>query len=274
VVDGVSLALAEGEVLGILGESGSGKTMTTLSVLGLVAGRPGVVAGDIRLRDGATTHSLLDGLSSVVRARGDGPVRKDDRKWQRMVHRRMRPLWGRVATAVFQNPRQSLDPLMSVGAQLSESVRVAEPSLAKPDVRRRALEWLERVHMNDPARVFASYPHELSGGMCQRAMIAIALACQPRLLIADEPTTGLDSTVRAEIVALFRELMADRRRSMLYISHDIREVLHLADRVIVMRHGRVLETARAADLRDGVGVRAEYTASLLAASGLAVGDAA
>ncbi len=272
VVDGVTLELAEGEVLGILGESGSGKTMTTLSVLGLVAGRPGIVGGEIRLHDGTSTHALLEALPTVLRRRDDGPVRKDDRRWQRLVHRRMRPLWGRVATAVFQNPRQSLDPLMSIGEQLTESVRVAEPTLAKTEVRRRALEWLERVHMNDPARVFASYPHELSGGMCQRAMIAIALACQPRLLIADEPTTGLDSTVRAEIVALFRELMADRRRSMLYISHDIREVLHLADRVIVMRHGRVLETASSAALRDGIGTRAEYTASLLAASGLAVGQ--
>jgi ABC-type dipeptide/oligopeptide/nickel transport system ATPase component len=272
VVDGVDVELAEGEVLGILGESGSGKTMTTMAVLGLVAGRPGVVSGEIELRDGSSTHRLLEGLDKVVRVRPGAPVRKDDRRWQRMVHRRMRPLWGRVVTAVFQNPRQSLDPLMSVGTQVEEAVRVAEPSLAAGDVRRRAIEWLERVHMNDPERVFRSHPHELSGGMCQRAMIAIALACRPRLLIADEPTTGLDSTVRAEIVALFRELMADRRRSMLYISHDVREVLHLADRVIVMRHGRVLETAASTELRDGVGRRAEYTASLLSAAGLVVGQ--
>lgn len=272
VVDGIDFEVGEGEVLGILGESGSGKTMSTLAVLGLVAGRPGVMGGEIRVRDGETTLSLLDGLDTVIHARPGRPPRKDDRRWRRIVHRRMRPLWGRLMTAVFQNPRQSLDPLMTVGAQVEEAVRVAEPGVDAATARKRSLAWLERVHMNEPERVYASYPHELSGGMCQRAMIAVALGCQPRLLIADEPTTGLDTTVRAEIVGLFRELLADRRRSMLYISHDIREVLSLADRVIVMRHGRIVEAATARDLREGTGRRAPYTASLLAAAELPTGE--
>jgi ABC-type dipeptide/oligopeptide/nickel transport system ATPase component len=169
---------------------------------------------------------------------------------------------------VFQNPRHSLDPLMTIGAQVEESIALAEPDFDKTKRREAAIEWLDKVQMNQPVRVHGSYAHELSGGMCQRAMIAVALARQPQLLVADEPTTGLDTTVRAEIVGLFKDLLADRRRSMLYISHDIREVLHLSDRVIIMRHGQIVEEATAADLRDGVGERQAYTASLLAAAEL------
>lgn len=268
VVNGISFHVDEGEVLGILGESGSGKTVSTLAALGLVGGNPGVVSGSVVLRDGATEHQLLAGLDRVIKQREGRPIRKNTRRWQRMVHKRMRPLWGRMMTAVFQNPRHSLDPLMTIGAQVEESIALAEPSFDKARRREAAIEWLDKVQMNEPVRVHASYAHELSGGMCQRAMIAVALARQPRLLVADEPTTGLDTTVRAEIVGLFKDLLADRRRSMLYISHDIREVLHLSDRVIIMRHGRIVEEATAADLRDGVGERQPYTAFLLDAAEL------
>jgi peptide/nickel transport system ATP-binding protein len=278
VVDGVSFSLAPGEVLGILGESGSGKTMSTLAILGLVGGRPGVMAGRIRLSpDGGPPVDLLEGLSSTLRASADaagvresppGTYEKRHRRWSKLVARRMKPLWGSAMTAVFQNPRHALDPLVTVGAQVEESVRLAVPGLDRGARRAKAIEWLAKVQMNQPARVYASYAHELSGNMCQRAMIAVALARQPRLLVADEPTTGLDTTVRAEIVALFKELLADRRRSMLYISHDIREVLYLADRIIVMRHGRVLETVSSAEVKAGEGVRDPYTASLLLAADL------
>lgn len=275
VVDGVSWHLDAGEVLGILGESGSGKTLSTLAVLGLVPGRPGVVSGHIHARTEAGEVDLLAELPSVVGGGNDGvPFQKDDRRWQRIVNRTMKPHWGRFATAVFQNPKQSLDPLMSIGRQLDESVALAHPELDRAAVRARSLDWLRRVQLHDPQRVAASFAHELSGGMCQRAMIAVALAREPQLLIADEPTTGLDTTVRAEIVGLFRTLLQDRRRSMLYISHDIREVLFLADRVIVMRHGQVLEETTADDLRLGRGRRHPYTASLLTAADLPVGEAA
>lgn len=274
VVDGVGFTLGSGEVLGILGESGSGKTMSTLAVLGLIGGRPGVVGGRITWHDEAGPVELLGGLPAVLRARAGQPLHKNDRRWSKLVARRMRPLWGRAMTAVFQNPRHALDPLMTVGVQVEESVRLAHPELDRGQVRAKAVEWLAKVQMNQPERVHRSYAHELSGGMCQRAMIAVALARQPRLLVADEPTTGLDTTVRAEIVALFKELLADRRRSMLYISHDIREVLYLADRIIVMRHGRVVETVSSAAVKAGQGVRHPYTASLLAAAELPQGEAA
>ena len=275
VVDGVSFSVGEGEVLGILGESGSGKTMSTLAVLGLVHGRPGVVGGQIELRLGEERHALLDGLPEMLSPGSvAGSVRKDDRRWERHVHRRMRGIWGRGMTAVFQNPKHSLDPLMTIGRQLEESVRLSEPFLRPDAAGTRAIDWLAKVKLTDPARVHRSYAHELSGGMCQRAMIAIAIARLPQLLIADEPTTGLDTTVRAEIVELFRDLMHDRQRAMLYISHDIREVLYLADRVMVMRQGRIVEEASASDLERGVGRRHPYTATLLQAADLPVGEAA
>lgn len=268
VVNGISFHVDEGEVLGILGESGSGKTVSTLAAMGLVGGAPGVVGGRVELREGETVHQLLEGLDGVVKQREGRPIRKNIRRWRRMVHKRMRPLWGRMMTAVFQNPRHSLDPLMTVGAQVEESIALAQPDLDKTQRTEKAVEWLDKVQMNQPRRVHRSFAHELSGGMCQRAMIAVALAREPRLLVADEPTTGLDTTVRAEIVGLFKDLLADRRRSMLYISHDIREVLHLSDRVIIMRHGKIVEEATAAELRDGIGERDPYTASLLAAAEL------
>ncbi|MFN3202137.1 MAG: ABC transporter ATP-binding protein [Bradymonadia bacterium] len=266
VVDHVGFEVRPGEVLGILGESGSGKTMTTLSVLGLVAGLPGVMGGQITFDGGNGPIQLLKGLQSVIKS--GQPPRKNSRRWQRMVHRRMKPLWGHKMTAVFQNPRQSLDPLMTVGDQVAEAVSVSASGLSKEERRLRALSWLERVQMPDPQRVYRAYPHELSGGMCQRAMIAVAMACTPLLLVADEPTTGLDATVRAEIVELFKDLLADRQGSMLYISHDIREVLYLADRVIVMKSGQVVERASTDDLRHHRGTRHPYTASLLAAADL------
>lgn len=273
IVDGISFSVRSGEVLGILGESGSGKTISTMAVLGLIAGAPGVVSGEITMKDGEREIALLDGLAGLVEQREQRPVRKDVRRWDKLIHRRMRPLWGRVVTAVFQNPRQSLDPLMTVGEQLDESVALAEPGRSKEEVRQVSHGWLDRVQLNDPMRVYDAYPHELSGGMCQRAMIAIAMARKPKLLIADEPTTGLDTTVRAEIVELFKDLLRSRGgvaagRSVIYISHDVREVLHLADRVIVMKGGHILETATPQQLRYGLGERHEYTAFLLDAADL------
>ncbi len=273
VVDNVSFEVEPGDVLGILGESGSGKTLSTLAALGLVPGRPGVMAGRIELNIDGQHHELLAELPGVVRTRR-GVTEKDDRRWQRIVQKQMRPLWGHAMTAVFQNPKQSLDPIMTIGRQLDESVRLAEPELQSTAVHTRSLEWLARVKLHNPTRVHSSYAHELSGGMCQRAMIAIALARKPRLLIADEPTTGLDTTVRQEIVELFHELLVAERRAMIYISHDIREVLFLARNVIVMRAGHIVERATADTLRLGQGKRHEYTATLLHAADLPVGEVA
>lgn len=284
VVDQVNFAVAPGEVLGVLGESGSGKTMSTLAILGLVNGYPGVMGGEITLRDHAGDHHLLEDLGRFIyhNQKRDLPEKRA-RAWQKRRGRQMRSLWGSSVTAIFQNPRRSLDPLMTIGAQVLESIQARRNSsrpqnqdhqspsrseLSEQDPKSEALSWLERVRMVNPSRVFYSYPHELSGGMCQRAMIAVALACKPRLLIADEPTTGLDATVRAQVVHLLQELIEEERCAMIYITHDIREMLYLADRVIVMRHGVVLESVSKHDLQTRSHERAEYTQILLSAAGI------
>lgn len=277
VVDEVSFSVSPGEVLGILGESGSGKTMSTQALLGLIDGYPGVMGGQIDLTFQGERHSLLSELPHFLFERR-GQLEKQERGWRKHRFKAMASLWGRGATAIFQNPRRSLDPLMTVGQQVLESITAREAH--KPDDTKlnkeaqsiEALEWLERVKMVNPKRVFGSYPHELSGGMCQRAMIAVALACKPSVLIADEPTTGLDATVRAQVVHLLQDLIRDERCAMLYITHDIREMLYLADRVIVMRHGKVLERVSTEDLKDRSSERHPYTRTLLEAAGMIGGD--
>ena len=270
VVDGVSFSVEPGEVLGILGESGSGKTMSTQAILGLIDGYPGVMGGEIELKLKGEIHSLLRALPEYLFTK-KSKLEKHERAWRKHRYTEMKDLWGRGVTAIFQNPRRSLDPLMTVGQQVLESITSRSPELSKEECSREALTWLERVQMVNPSRVYSSYPHELSGGMCQRAMIAVALACKPSVLIADEPTTGLDATVRAQVVQLLQELIKDERCAMLYITHDIREMLYLADRVIIMRHGEVLERVTTQQLREEAHQRHEYTRTLLEAAGM-IGD--
>lgn len=268
VVDGISLEVRPGEVLGILGESGSGKTMTTMALLGLIDGYPGVVDGQILVATEQGQTDLLSGPRTALRGSGE-EIQKSQRRWTRETRKTMSSYWGHFVTAIFQHPRASLDPLDTVGRQVDESVRLANPDFSRAQTRVKTMEWLNEVQLTDPERVASSYPHELSGGMCQRAMIAVAIAREPKLLIADEPTTGLDSTVRAEIVELFRALLKKHGRSMMYISHDIREVLYLSDRVIVMRHGQIVESVSAQDLHMGIGARHPYTEVLMSASEIA-----
>lgn len=273
VVDKVSFSVAPGEVLGILGESGSGKTMSTQAILGLIGGYPGVMGGQINLNFKEKTYNLLSELPHYI-AEKRGRAEKNERAWRKHRYAQMKKLWGRAITSIFQNPRRSLDPLMTVGQQVKESIQARESHLeanhrlSEEAQTEEALNWLAKVQMVDPARVFNSYPHELSGGMCQRAMIAVALACKPSVLVADEPTTGLDATVRAQIVHLLQDLIKEEQCAMLYITHDIREMLYLADRVIVMRHGQVLEQVNADDLKDHADQRHEYTQVLLEAAGM------
>jgi len=277
VVDQVSFSVRPGEVLGILGESGSGKTMSTQAILGLIDGYPGIMGGEITLDDHGESHQLLQHLPDYLYPHHKtGQIEKRSRAWHKYSMQQMKSLWGGSVTAIFQNPRLSLDPLMMVGKQVMESINArhqrtqsrGSKDAGSVDPRQEAISWLTRVQMPNPARVFSSYPHELSGGMCQRAMIAVALACKPKLLIADEPTTGLDATVRAEVVKLLQELLKTERCAMLYITHDIREMLYLADRVIVMRHGSILESVNKEVLRTHPQERTAYTQTLLSAAGI------
>ena len=230
-VRGVSFSLGR-ERLGIVGESGSGKTMTGRALLRLIR-PPGRIEADAMLFDG---HDLMAAS-----------------EWQ------MRGLRGRRIAMVMQDPKFSLNPVMTVGAQLTEGLRQRD-RLGASDARARAVAALEAVQIRDANRVMAAYPHELSGGMGQRVMIAMMLIPEPDLLIADEPTSALDVTVQAEVLSILDGLVRDRGMGLIFISHDLRLVARFCDRVLVMYKGRVVEELAAGDL---MAARHPYTRGLL-----------
>lgn len=232
-VNGVSLSVRTGEVYALVGESGSGKSVSMLSVMGLVPTPPAVVSGSIRF----SGRELL-GIS----------------------RREMSAIRGRDIGMVFQDPMSSLNPVHAIGRQIAESLRL-HTSMSRKVARERAIDLLARVGIPNPRRRAGDYPHEFSGGMRQRVMIAIALACNPRLLIADEPTTALDVTVQRQIVALVKELQAERGMSVIWITHDLGVVAEIADRVAVMYGGRIMEHAESRDLYADA--RNPYTSGLL-----------
>ena len=262
-VDGVSLAAARGETLGVVGESGSGKTVTALSAAGLVTGSPGVIDGRVHF----ATRNLLDGLERYVHTEErDGrimAVQKDERGWRRHARKLMAGVRGKEIAMIFQNPRAALNPYATVGAQLVETIRLHTSYKGKKEAKERALHWLERVRIDSPRLRFDNHPFGLSGGMCQRAMIAMALSAEPSLLIADEPTTGLDATIQSRIVELLGELKRETGITTLLISHDIGVIRRLSDRVAVMYAGTVVEIGPAARVLQPNGTH-PYTAALLA----------
>ena len=237
VVDEVSFEIGRGKIVGLVGESGCGKTVSSLAILRLLATPPAhIVSGSIRF-DG---RELLDA-----------------------DFHEMRQIRGRDIAMVFQDPLASLDPTFTIGSQIAEAMRLHE-KLSRKAARARAVELLQSVHIPDPARRLSAYPHQLSGGMRQRVMIAMALSCYPRLLIADEPTTALDVTIQAQIVELLHELCESQDLSVLFVTHDLALISELSDEIAVMYAGEVVEQAPTADLFARP--RHPYTAALLAAS--------
>jgi len=232
-VEAATFDVRRGEVLAVVGESGSGKSVSSMAVLGLLPANA-TVSGSIRLDDDELVGRSEAGFRQV---RGD-----------------------RVAM-IFQDPTAALDPVFTVGYQIEEAVRRHDGSLTRAAVRARAVELAASVEIPDPASRLRMYPHQLSGGQCQRVMIAMALASDPDLLIADEPTTALDVTVQAEVLDVLRRLQAGSGTSILLITHDMGVVADLADRVVVMRSGRVVETGDVGDLFASP--TAEYTRDLL-----------
>ena len=268
-VDGVSLQVAPGETLGIVGESGSGKSVTALSAAGLVSAAPGVISGRIELRSSRVRRNLLDGLERYVRVeQQDGRVTavdKDHRGWRRHAEASMAGVRGKEIAMIFQNPRSSLNPYSTIGRQLVETIRLHTSRKGESEAKELALHWLERVRIDSPRLRFDNFPFGMSGGMCQRAMLAMALCAEPSLLIADEPTTGLDATIQSRIVELLAELKAGTGIATLLISHDISVIQRLADRVAVMYGGTVMESGRATQLlAPQAQARHPYTAALLA----------
>jgi peptide/nickel transport system permease protein len=220
VVKGVSLSIRAGETLGLVGESGSGKTQTAFAILGVLPAEATVARGSIRLEG----RELL-GLSE----------------------RELRALRGRSIAYIPQEPMSNLDPSFTVGAQLVEGIR-ASAKMSKKDARERVLALLKRVGIQDPVLTFNSYPHQISGGMAQRVLIAGAVASRPKLLIADEPTTALDVTVQAEILDLLRDLQAELDMAVLLVTHNFGVVADICDRIAVMQDGRVVESGTTLDI--------------------------
>ncbi|MCW2306887.1 ABC transporter ATP-binding protein [Rhodobium gokarnense] len=232
-VDGLSLAVEAGQVLAIVGESGCGKSVTAMSILGL----------------------LPEEIS-----RADGTIRFEGRDLLKLDERAMQKIRGKAVSMVFQEPMTSLNPVLTVGRQIGETLRLHE-GLGRRAVEARALEMLRLVGIPEPERRLKQYPHELSGGMRQRVMIAMALACNPRLLIADEPTTALDVTVQAQILDLMRDLIGRTGTGMVLITHDFGVVAEMAQRVVVMYAGRKVEEAPVRELFAAP--RHPYTRALL-----------
>ena len=218
-VDGVSFDIPKGATVGVVGESGCGKSVTSLSLMQLVQGPRGqIVGGNIRFNMGDKAYDIA-----------------------KMPLAEMRKIRGEQIAMIFQEPMTSLNPVFKIGYQMDEMVLLHKPNCTKEMAKARSLEMLELVGIAAPERVYDCYPHELSGGMRQRVMIAIALSCNPRLIIADEPTTALDVTIQAQILDLLRDIKTKIDGSIMLITHDLGVIAEMADYVVVMYAGRVIE---------------------------------
>ncbi|MFQ5457504.1 MAG: ABC transporter ATP-binding protein [Myxococcota bacterium] len=233
-VDGVSLQVRPGETLGIVGESGCGKSVTALSILRLVPSPPGRIAG--------------------------GEIRFEGRDVLNLPPPEMRKIRGNQISMIFQEPMTSLNPVFTVGSQISEAIELHQ-ALSKTEVKEKVLESLDLVGIPNPSERVKDYPHQLSGGMRQRVMIAMALSCSPKLLIADEPTTALDVTIQAQILDLIDRLKEEMGMSVLLITHDLGIIAEVAGRVAVMYAGRVVETCGVNEIFEQP--RHPYTVGLL-----------
>ena len=212
-LDGITFAITAGEILGVVGESGAGKSLTGAAIIGLLE-PPGRIAG--------------------------GEIRLDDQRIDNLPAERMRRLRGKQIGAIFQDPLTTLNPLYTVGRQLIETMRTHLP-ISEAEARRRAIGWLDRIGIPASSRRIDAYPHEFSGGMRQRVVIALALCAEPRLVIADEPTTALDVSIQAQIIELLKALTREHDTAVMLITHDMGVIAETADRVAVMYAGRIAE---------------------------------
>ena len=235
VVYDFDLELKAGEIVGLVGESGSGKSMSALAIAGLLSRRDMHKKGQI----------LFDGLDLLTCERS-----------------KLRKIQGNEISMIFQEPMTSLNPVKRIGWQIEEALRI-HTELNKEERYQKAIEMMKEVELPDPERLYRQYPHELSGGMRQRVMIAAAMICNPRILIADEPTTALDVTIQAQIVELLKRMNREKQTSILFISHDLSLVKQLCERVLVMKGGYIVETGLTQEVFAHP--KEEYTQRLIAA---------
>ena len=235
-VRGVSFSVGKGEILGIVGESGSGKSVTSMSILRLLA-------DTARIKDGSILFEGED-LTKVSK-------------------KKLREIRGNKISMIFQDPMSSLNPLIPVGKQVSEMIKIHHPKMGKEERKAQVMELFAKVRIPEPEKRYHSFPHEFSGGMRQRVMIAMALANKPELLIADEPTTALDVTIQAQIVELLKRMNREKNTTILFISHDLSLVRQLCRRVLVMQGGYVVESGKTEEVF--LNPKEEYTRKLIAA---------
>ena len=222
-VDGLDLDIPKGKIIGLVGESGCGKSMTAKSIMGLLK-YPGRVAG--------------------------GSIRFEDQDLTRLSDKELRKICGNDISMIFQEPMTSLNPVLKVGRQVRETLLVHNPAMSKAEAKQRVVEMFQRVGIPEAEKRYDCYPHELSGGMRQRVMIAMAMVCKPKLLIADEPTTALDVTIEAQILRLMKELRDETGMSVLIITHNMGVVAEICDYVYVMYAGKIMEQAETFELFD------------------------
>ena len=235
-LENIDIEVKKGETVGIVGESGSGKSVLSFAILR-------ILDDAARVRSGSISFAGMDMLGASERG--------------------LEEIRGREISMIFQNPRTALNPIRRIGRQI-EDVLATHTSTLRADMKKKAIEALTRVRIPDPERRYGAYPFELSGGQCQRVMIALALACNPQLLIADEPTTGLDVTTQAAILSLISELARERKMATILITHDLAMASEYCDRIVVMHAGHVVETAPTAELFAKP--RHPYTARLIAST--------
>ena len=222
-VDGLDLDIPKGKIIGLVGESGCGKSMTAKSIMGLLK-YPGRVAG--------------------------GSIRFEDQDLTRLSDKELRKICGNDISMIFQEPMTSLNPVLKVGRQVRETLLVHNPAMSKAEAKQRVVEMFQRVGIPEAEKRYDCYPHELSGGLRQRVMIAMAMVCKPKLLIADEPTTALDVTIEAQILRLMKELRDETGMSVLIITHNLGVVAEICDYVYVMYAGKIMEQAETFELFD------------------------
>ncbi|MEO0396650.1 MAG: ABC transporter ATP-binding protein [Cyanobacteria bacterium P01_A01_bin.137] len=239
-LENISFHINKGETIGIVGESGSGKSVLALAILGILDRAGHVTKGDVLWSQNSETCNLL-----------------------KLPENKLRQLRGKELSMIFQNPRVALNPIRKVGKQLVDVLR-CHSDLPRAQLKKRALELLASVKIPDPQQRYNAYPYELSGGLCQRIMIALALACSPNLLIADEPTTGLDVTTQATVMNLLKELATEQQMATVVITHDLALASEYCDRIVVMHAGHVVESAATHPLFSQP--RHPYTAKLIAAT--------
>ncbi|ESA36959.1 abc transporter atp-binding protein [Leptolyngbya sp. Heron Island J] len=239
-LENISFHIEQGETVGIVGESGSGKSVLALAILGILDRAGHVTAGEVLWSQQTETYNLL-----------------------KMPEKTLRQLRGKDLSMIFQNPRVALNPIRKVGKQLVDVLR-CHGDLPRNQLKQRALELLASVKIPDPQQRYNAYPYELSGGLCQRIMIALALACSPQLLIADEPTTGLDVTTQATVMSLLKGLATEQQMATIVITHDLALASEYCDRIIVMHAGHVVESAPTHPLFNQP--HHPYTAKLIAAT--------